>query len=469
MSYNSSNNGSGDYNLNGRYIPQQQRHQQQQQSGTIAQLPPPKNNSNSNGMNPVNPQTQSNSYGYSNSNISTMNMNPNTQQVQAPMAQAPGQQMQGQGVQQQFQYQQPQGSAYPQQGYGHQQVMYGGPGGYVQAQPQVMNTNPNMNMGYNQQPQQQQQQPVQYNYQYGQTQPVTITPQGGFHNYGQSQMNMQYQPQYQQQQQFNQNAMPMGNPRRKVTLKLVILGNSGVGKTSFMNRYHSDKFTGQYKATIGADFLSKKITVTPKSNPGGPPPQPQEVILTIWDTAGQERFQSLGKAFYRGSDVCLLVFDVTDRSSFDGLQKWKEEFDSCVNGGGGSTASNNYMNNRIVNGSVLANNNVKCIVVGNKVDKDGSNRAVTKEEGMAYAKSIGTEYYEASAKTAVNVGATFLAAARAGLEYNSKKNMDSGMNMGVGGQRGMRGGYNGMKGYVPPQRTVDLNRGNNNMNDGDCC
>jgi len=251
-----------------------------------------------------------------------------------------------------------------------------------------------------------------------------------------------------------------------------------VGKTSFMNRYHSDKFTGQYKATIGADFLSKKISVTPKPNPGGGPlPTPQEVVLTIWDTAGQERFQSLGKAFYRGSDVCVLVFDVTDRSSFDGLQKWKEEFDSCVNGsGGGSSRSgsgvgNNFMNNRIVNGSVLAHNSVKCIVVGNKVDKVDSNRAVTKEEGMEYAKSIGTEYFEASAKTAINVDATFLAAARAGLEYNNKKNMGTGMNMGgMVGQNGMRGGYSGMKGYEPPRRTVDLNRGNNsNVNDFDCC
>ncbi len=252
---------------------------------------------------------------------------------------------------------------------------------------------------------------------------------------------------------------------------------NSVGKTSFMNRYHSDKFTGQYKATIGADFLSKKISVTPKPNPGGPAPAPQEVVLTIWDTAGQERFQSLGKAFYRGSDVCILVFDVTDRSSFDGLQKWKEEFDSCVNGsGGGSSRSgsgvgNNFMNNRIVNGSVLAHNNVKCIVVGNKVDKVDSNRAVTKEEGMEYAKSIGTEYFEASAKTAINVDATFLAAARAGLEYNNNKNMGTGMNMGgMGGQSGMRGGYSGMKGYEPPRRTVDLNRGNNsNVNDFDCC
>lgn len=68
-----------------------------------------------------------------------------------------------------------------------------------------------------------------------------------------------------------------------------------------MNRYHSRKFTGQYKATIGADFLSKEVT-----DAGG-----KTATLQIWDTAGQERFQSLGCAFYRGADVCLLVYGET--------------------------------------------------------------------------------------------------------------------------------------------------------------
>merc|ERR1719330_1347038 len=103
--------------------------------------------------------------------------------------------------------------------------------------------------------------------------------------------------------------------RRKVTLKLVILGNSGVGKTSLMNRYHSNKFTGQYKATIGADFLSKDVTIDDKI-----------ATLQIWDTAGQERFQSLGVAFYRGADACLLVYDVTDPRSLEHLQNWRSEF-----------------------------------------------------------------------------------------------------------------------------------------------
>lgn len=89
-----------------------------------------------------------------------------------------------------------------------------------------------------------------------------------------------------------------------------------VGKTSLMNRYHSKKFSGQYKATIGADFLSTDIQLD-----GG-----RVATLQIWDTAGQERFQSLGVAFYRGADACLLVYDVTDQKSLEHLESWRTEF-----------------------------------------------------------------------------------------------------------------------------------------------
>jgi len=89
-------------------------------------------------------------------------------------------------------------------------------------------------------------------------------------------------------------------------IKVVLLGDSGVGKTSLMERFVNHRFSQQYKATIGADFLSKDVTVEDKS-----------VTMQIWDTAGQERYQSLGSAFYRGADACLLVYDVTDLKSFE--------------------------------------------------------------------------------------------------------------------------------------------------------
>ncbi|KDO21184.1 hypothetical protein SPRG_11043 [Saprolegnia parasitica CBS 223.65] len=103
--------------------------------------------------------------------------------------------------------------------------------------------------------------------------------------------------------------------RKKVLLKVIILGDSGVGKTSLMNQYVNQKFSTQYKATIGADFLTKEIMLDEKL-----------VTMQIWDTAGQERFQSLGVAFYRGADACVLVYDITNPTSFDKLDSWRDEF-----------------------------------------------------------------------------------------------------------------------------------------------
>ncbi|CAJ1007393.1 ADP-ribosylation factor family/50S ribosome-binding GTPase [Leishmania naiffi] len=104
-------------------------------------------------------------------------------------------------------------------------------------------------------------------------------------------------------------------PMKRQLLKIIILGDSGVGKTSLMHQYVSHTFDSRYKATIGADFLSKDVEVNGRV-----------VTLQIWDTAGQERFQSLGSAFYRGADACILVFDVTQQESFAHIGSWMEEF-----------------------------------------------------------------------------------------------------------------------------------------------
>ncbi|RLN95931.1 hypothetical protein BBJ28_00014041 [Nothophytophthora sp. Chile5] len=82
-----------------------------------------------------------------------------------------------------------------------------------------------------------------------------------------------------------------------------------------MNQYVNQKFSNQYKATIGADFLTKEIMLDDKL-----------VTMQIWDTAGQERFQSLGVAFYRGADACVLVYDITNPKSFEKLDTWRDEF-----------------------------------------------------------------------------------------------------------------------------------------------
>jgi len=196
----------------------------------------------------------------------------------------------------------------------------------------------------------------------------------------------------------------------KKTLKIVILGDSGVGKTSLMNRYSTGKFTGQYKATIGADFLAKdNVVVTDMFG------QRHLVTLQIWDTAGQERFQSLGVGFYRGADACLLVYDITDPHSLDNLDHWRKEFLEQVGGG--------------IQGLGDASTQFPFVVLGNKMDKV-HDRLVPREQAedwcrmAASATIMGSSplpHFETSAKTAESVDDAFQEAARRALVYEDYK------------------------------------------------
>lgn len=109
-----------------------------------------------------------------------------------------------------------------------------------------------------------------------------------------------------------------GNPvssEKKCFVKIVAIGDSGVGKTSMIQMFEHSRFTDNFKPTIGADFSNKEITIDGKI-----------VTLQIWDTAGQERYQSLGTAFYRGADCAFLVYDITNTWSFDNIPNWKASF-----------------------------------------------------------------------------------------------------------------------------------------------
>lgn len=158
-------------------------------------------------------------------------------------------------------------------------------------------------------------------------------------------------------------------PATKKTLKIVILGDSGVGKTCLLNRYSSEKFTGQYKATIGADFVTKQIVLeSPPFALGAAAAAPtttlsrQVVTLQLWDTAGQERFQSLGVGFYRGADGAILCYDTTDPHSLDHLEYWKNEFlQQVLGGGGGGGLGLAHLSNTM--------NQFPFVVVGTKIDK----------------------------------------------------------------------------------------------------
>jgi len=172
---------------------------------------------------------------------------------------------------------------------------------------------------------------------------------------------------------------------RMKLLKIVILGDSGVGKTSLMERYVNERFVQQYKATIGADFLSKEIAIDDKL-----------VNMAIWDTAGQERYQSLGPAFYRGADACLLVYDVTDLKSFDSLESWREEF--------------------LAYAAPRDPENFPMVVLGNKIDiLDRAKAVPTKRAQQWCAMKGGIPHFETSAAEDVNVEAAFQVAARNAL------------------------------------------------------
>uniref|UniRef100_A0A1I8HIZ8 Ras-related protein Rab-7b n=1 Tax=Macrostomum lignano TaxID=282301 RepID=A0A1I8HIZ8_9PLAT len=171
--------------------------------------------------------------------------------------------------------------------------------------------------------------------------------------------------------------------RKKILLKVIILGDSGVGKTSLMNQFVNRKFSNQYKATIGADFLTKELMVDDRV-----------VTLQLWDTAGQERFQSLGVAFYRGADSCMLVYDVTQPNSFKTLDSWRDEF--------------------LIQASPRDPDNFPFVLVGNKIDLE--NRGVTKKRAAQWAQTKSNmPYFECSAKEAVNVEAAFMQLAKDAL------------------------------------------------------
>jgi Ras-related protein Rab-7A len=184
--------------------------------------------------------------------------------------------------------------------------------------------------------------------------------------------------------------------RKKVLLKVIILGDSSVGKTSLMNMYVNRKFNNQYKATIGADFLTKEVMVNHNGDQ-------RLVTMQIWDTAGQERFQSLGVAFYRGADACILVFDLTQRKSFDNLDTWREEF--------------------LVQSGPAETDTFPFVVLGNKCDLKDS-RTVNNKNAIEYckAKKIMSKdgetpmYFETSAKDAKDVTKAFTTVATLALE-----------------------------------------------------
>lgn len=159
-------------------------------------------------------------------------------------------------------------------------------------------------------------------------------------------------------------------------IKLLLIGDSGVGKSCLLLRFSEDSFTPSFITTIGIDFKIRTIEIDGK-----------RIKLQIWDTAGQERFRTITTVYYRGAMGILLVYDVTDQKSFDNVKTW------------------------FGNVEQHASEDVNKILIGNKCDYDDK-RVVSMEQGQALADSLGIPFVEASAKANINVEEAFLSLAR---------------------------------------------------------
>ena len=154
-------------------------------------------------------------------------------------------------------------------------------------------------------------------------------------------------------------------------IKLCMLGETQVGKTSLVIRFAKNNFNPYSEPTIGASYMSRKITY-----------QGTEFKYNIWDTAGQERFKGLASLYYRGAAVAIIVYDVTEESSFEKVNFWMKEVER--------------------NGPP----NIVCAIAANKCDLD-EKRVISTERGRQYAESMRAVFVEVSAKTSKNVELLF--------------------------------------------------------------
>ncbi|KIL58935.1 hypothetical protein M378DRAFT_170027 [Amanita muscaria Koide BX008] len=202
--------------------------------------------------------------------------------------------------------------------------------------------------------------------------------------------------------------MPPVPAQQPVNVKLLLIGNASVGKSSLLLRFSDEQWLpeDEASATIGVDFRVHKMEVNGR-----------RVKLSIWDTAGQERFRTITSSYYRGAQGVIVVYDVTSRETFDSLTRWYAELDT-------------YISTPVVK-----------ILVGNKVDKEYS-RQVSTAEGEAYAKKMDSLFVESSAKTAVGVEETFRELVKKILETPEMWDTN------VGGVHRTDGGRGGMPGGV---------------------
>ncbi|XP_035228308.1 ras-related protein Rab-23-like [Stegodyphus dumicola] len=156
----------------------------------------------------------------------------------------------------------------------------------------------------------------------------------------------------------------------EVAIKVVVVGNGAVGKSSMIQRYCKGIFTHSYKKTIGVDFLERQIDYNG-----------EDVRLMIWDTAGQEEFDAITKAYYRGAQACILVFSTVDRDSFKAIESWKRKVENECG-------------------------EIPMVIVQNKIDLIDQ-ATVTKDEAELLARRLKLDFFRISVKEDYNVSEVF--------------------------------------------------------------
>mgnify|MGYP002627443342 FL=1 len=178
----------------------------------------------------------------------------------------------------------------------------------------------------------------------------------------------------------------MSEESDEINLKILILGDSSVGKTTLLLKYVDGYFPTIYVATIGVEYKVKKININGIN-----------INLQIWDTAGQERFRGITKNFLKGADGIIYTYDITNKSSFDSLKNWIMTAEETVEG-------------------------FKKIIIGNKIDLE-KNRKVSKESFNKFCQNKNMQGYEVSAKEGTNVSESFELLAKLIIEGKTKEQL----------------------------------------------
>ena len=168
-------------------------------------------------------------------------------------------------------------------------------------------------------------------------------------------------------------------------IKIMTLGETAVGKSSFIVKYVDDSFSSNYLSTLGLDFKQKKIVLE----------DGKEINIRLFDTAGQERYKSISINLIKKANGILLIYDITNKSSFNSIEQWMDNI------------------------AEISSTNTKVILVGNKCDLNGE-RQVTKEEGERKAKEYNLPFYETSCKDGININEVFLRITNEILKKNGK-------------------------------------------------